>query len=87
MHVHVCVGIKKEEKGLRAALWVRFAMLEQANKEETWKVVPGKEQVQNASPCICRAQSAFTFICLRLTPYCTPESSLGESYYKWQVLR
>ena len=35
----MCVGgCKKEEKGLRAALWVRFAMLEQPTRKKHGKL-------------------------------------------------
>lgn len=57
MHVPVCGENKRKRRGLElTALWVRFAMLEQANTEEARKVVPGKEQVRNASPFIWQAQ-------------------------------
>lgn len=50
------------------------------------KVVSGMQQGQSVSPflCMCITQSAFTFICLHLTLYSTPEASLEERCYKCQ---
>lgn len=92
MYACACVCVferlreEKEEPSLRTAPWVAFAVLEQENKKAR-KLAPGKLHVQSESPFICRAQSAFTFICLYLTPHCSPESSWEERYYKCQVLR
>lgn len=93
VHAYVCLCVCKRLREVKNraepknSIWLGFAMLEQENKEEARKVVPGKHQVLSESPFICKPQSAFTFICLHLTPYCTPESSWEERYYKCQVLR